>query len=427
MPKSKNPSGDVAEESPRIVDVPKTEHCADETLGINIKTQIGREIDLGRLCIPDSDNPRFHARATDMVGAGEERDGRACPESRVRRAVGKSVVATSILLVLFAGQSHAQSGSTGAASCTALNETHTITDLGVSQTETGSSIISWSFPSDVCIDGFRVAATPLDAYGKQDGETTYFTTELQSTAVPEVEYLRPYTFEVQVKLEDGRYGPKASTITTPYGSCTVEGTPGRIESLVVTEDDQGFNLHGGDTATVCWTPPVGGSCVDEYTLGRRMRARNDAEAFNDDFQWKFFTFERAGCHEVGGHVAGRVYDYGIRGTNTKNGTYGAVTAAEAFMRDSWVCVRGGNGYPRCSAGEQEQCAAMDCKEVSRLGLCGAPFVRSYDDKKKIVVQFCGEQCACNVPSAAEITQRSMLGRVPDGVLMDDAFACCSRP
>ncbi len=312
------------------------------------------------------------------------------------------------------------------ASCDPLNSSHALTDLNVSEAGAGTSVVSWSFPSGVCNQGFVVSVTPLDIFGKQDGETAYFETQLQSTSIPELEYLRPYIFKVKVKLDSDTYGPKASTLTTPYGSCTENGTPGRIETLAILADDQGFNLSNGDVATVCWTPPTDGACVDQYTLGRRLRARNDAEAFNEAYQWKFFTFDSPGCHEIEGHVPGRVYDYGIRASNTKNGTDGAVTAAEAFLTDAWVCVRGGNGYPQCSAGEQQQCTAMDCDDVAQMGLCGAPFVRSYDDARKIVVQFCSEQCACNAPRKVEIESLAVLGGVQQqGALVDESFACCS--
>lgn len=321
--------------------------------------------------------------------------------------------------------SYAQMGST--ASCDALNSTHALADLDVSKAEAGASVVSWSFPPEVCRQGFVVAVTPLDTYGKQDGDTAYFETQLQSTSIPELEYLRPYSFEVKVRLDGDRYGPKASTIATPFGNCTEDGTPGRIENLAILTDEEGFNLHDGDMATVCWTAPTDGACVDQYTLGRRLRARNDAEAFNEDYQWKFFSFDSAGCHEVEGHVPGRVYDYGIRGSNTRNGTDGAVTAAEAFLTDAWVCIGGGDGYQQCSAGEQQQCSAMDCDEVAKLGMCNAPFVRSYDEARKIVIQFCSEQCACNTPGPVELKSLSVLGRVQQGVLVDNAFACCSIP
>lgn len=336
----------------------------------------------------------------------------------------RGIVPAAALFLASPRASYAQTGDGSA--CVALNSTHALTDLDISQAEAGSSIVSWSFPSEVCNQGFVVSLTPLDMFGKRDAEPAYFETQLQSTSIPELEYLRAYEFEVNVKLDGDRYGPNAYKIITPYGTCTDDGAPGRIERLAILADDDGFTLRDGDVATVCWTRPTEGACVDQYTLGRRLRARNDAEAFNEEYQWKFFTFSEPGCHDLKGHTSGRVYDYGIRAYNAKNGTDGPVTAAEAFLNDAWVCVRGGNGYPQCSAGEQQQCAPMDCDDVAGLGLCGAPFVRSYDESKKIVVQFCSEQCSCNTPRPEEIESLAVLGGVQQqGALVDDSFACCS--
>lgn len=169
-------------------------------------------------------------------------------------------LASSLLLALaLAGRALAQPPSRA---CTPFNSTtDAIDDLVVSPSTTGSSVVSWSFPPEVCIDSFVVAATPLDSYGKVSGDTSYFTTMLQSTPVPELQVATPYRFEVQVKLAGGSGdGPKASTIATPFVGCTKpdaaggqEGVtnattstppPGRIGTLTVLQDEEGFNLNG---------------------------------------------------------------------------------------------------------------------------------------------------------------------------------------
>ena len=346
-----------------------------------------------------------------------------------------------------------------------------LSDLAVTSSSTGASVVSWSFPTDVCVGSYVVATTPLDDYGKVSGDTTYFQTPLQNTSVPELDFLRPYRFEVKVMLPDGSDGPTASTIAPPFVGCTpvdeavsaaasaaggnetsaaaVEPpAPGQIVTLAVLENDGGFNLSG-DKATVCWTPPTDGVCVESYTLGRRMQARNDAEAFNESFQWQFFTFEEAGCHEIGGHEAGRTYDYGVRGTasvrlneqrkDTGNATEstteatteavktlsGPVTAAQVFLTDAWKCVRGGSRYELC-AGAAGQCSPFDCAGVKEMGLCEASFVRKYDMDRKLVVQYCSDECSCSEPTGEEVARQAALAKLAAGTLVDDDFACCDR-
>ena len=163
-----------------------------------------------------------------------------------------------------------------------------------------------------------------------------------------------------------------------------------------------------------------------------MQARNDAEAFNEDFQWQFFTFQEAGCHEIDGHQAGRTYDFGIRGAarvqkgNETETLSGEVTAAQVFFADSWQCLRGGTGYELCAAGANRQCAPFDCDGINDMGLCGAPFVRKYDIDRKIVVQYCSETCSCEVPEAGELARVAALREVASGTLVSEDFACCNR-
>jgi hypothetical protein len=186
-----------------------------------------------------------------------------------------NIVSFSVILGFLLGVPLARSACSGA------DGSEEVLDLKVIPVVDGvDALVSWEYPMDICYQSFVIGITPLDTYGKIDGDVKYYETELQSTSIPELEPGRPYRFNVKVKYDENSYGAEASKIATPFGTCKENGTPGKVPVLVVQEQENGFNLDG-DTATICWTSPTSGACIDEYTLGRRMQARNDAEAFNE--------------------------------------------------------------------------------------------------------------------------------------------------
>jgi hypothetical protein len=280
-----------------------------------------------------------------------------------------------------------------------------------------SATLAWDYPEGVCFLDFRITATELNEYGKEVDDAGEFFTKLKSTEIPELKQGVPYRFTVEVHYGGDNYGASGSTVATPYIFCVEEGVPGAVENVVVKSQE-------GEEVTLCWAPPNGGGCVDEYTVGRRMKPRNDAEAFADAYQWKIEKFELPGCHTFKGHVDDRTYEYGIRGYNAASKSPGEPFVKEVHVASSWSCVPVAPYYEYCQAAKSKQCKPLDCEGIAANDLCGLPSVRKYDVEKKTVVQYCSMFCGCNTPDEEELETIETLDILNPNAVTQDDFACC---
>lgn len=303
-------------------------------------------------------------------------------------------------------------------SCIGASDKDTIEDLVVAALIADEATISWKYPDGVCYQDFQVTATALDSYGKETDDVIQFNTKLQSTLLPELIRGTPYKFDVQVHYGDDVYGASATKIATPYINCTTKGTPGKIEDFVVREQN-------GTDAVICWSvPPVGG-CIDEYTIGYRMKPSNDAEAFGDAFQWKISKKYQAGCHAFSGLTNERTYEYAVRGYNAASKASGEPSALTLYAADSWTCASVPTYYEYCSAAKKQECKPLDCEQIAENDMCNLPSVRKYDLQKKTVVQYCSMFCGCEIPDEEELANVEKLDGLGDQAIVPDDYACCA--
>jgi hypothetical protein len=67
----------------------------------------------------------------------------------------------------------------------------------------------------------------------------------------------------------------------------------------------------------------------------------------------------------------------------------------------------------CPAAAARLCNPMTCADVAKRGLCDTPFMRQTDWQKKMVTQFCSDECRC---AATPTLRQTLAGPAPD--------ACC---
>jgi len=258
------------------------------------------------------------------------------------------------------------------------------------------AILRWEYPEGVCILGFVVSATELDASGKDVKEVASFETALRNTLVPRLKNGVPYRFDVQVKYAKDAFGPSISNTTTPSIPCKQKGVPGPVEALSVVKQTP-------DSVEICWSAPVTGvGCVDEYIVGKRKKPRTDAEAFSEDFEWTISKTALPGCHTFTDHELNRPYEYGVQAYNAPSQTGGEAEVVNVYVTDSWRCLPVGTYYPPCQAAVDGVCQALDCSEIAAEDKCDLPSVRKYDTLRKTVVQYCSSVCPCDVPDEEEI-------------------------
>lgn len=258
------------------------------------------------------------------------------------------------------------------------------------------AILRWEYPEGVCILGFVVSATELDASGKDVKEVASFETALRNTLVPRLKNGVPYRFDVQVKYAKDAFGPSISNTTTPSIPCKQKGVPGPVEALSVVKQTP-------ESVEICWSAPVTGvGCVDEYIIGKRKKPRTDAEAFSEDFEWTISKTALPGCHTFTDHELNRPYEYGVQAYNAPSQTGGEAEVVNVYVADSWRCLPVGTYYPPCQAAVDGVCQALDCSEIAAEDKCDLPSVRKYDTLRKTVVQYCSSVCPCDVPDEEEI-------------------------
>lgn len=291
----------------------------------------------------------------------------------------------------------------------------------------GQADISWEFPFDVCVYRFLVEATPLDANGGARGDSEYFRTpsgversfELPSDVLAAG---TQYRIRVQVEYAEDFFGPEESIIGVPFIKCEANGTPGVPFNFWVTNQSwEGYAMVDG-SMEVCWAPSQTSSagCPDEYTLAIRVQPTSPSDLFNEMYDWRFETFDTAGCYRIKGIERGRMYDLGIRAYNAANMTSGDVAVIQRYATDRWECVEQNGYYELCPAARNQQCQPMTCDEIAANKLCDHPSVRKYDSEKFTAIQYCAESCGCSVPDKDEI--RNVPNFQPD---MDDRV-CCRR-
>jgi len=302
--------------------------------------------------------------------------------------------------------------------CVAASNEDVIEDLEVNAVVRDEATISWKYPEGVCFQNFRVTATALDSFGKGTDDVIQFNTKLRSTSLPELKRGIPYRFDVDVKYGNENYGASATKVATPYINCTTKGTPGKIDDFVVREQN-------GTSAEICWSIPENGACIDEYTLGYRMKPSNDAEGFGDAFQWQISKKYQAGCVVFNGLTNERTYEFAIRGYNEASKKSGESTALTVYMADSWSCASIPTYYEICSAAKKKECKPMDCEQIAANEMCSLPSVRKYDVQKKTVVQYCSMFCGCEIPDEEELANVKKLSEMGDEAIVPDDYACCS--
>lgn len=302
--------------------------------------------------------------------------------------------------------------------CVAASQKDEITDLEVMVLVADEATISWKYPEDVCYQDFKVTATALDSLGKETDDVTEFTTKLQSTMVPELKRGIPYKFDVAVNYGDDFFGASATKVATPFINCTTKGTPQKIEDFVVREQN-------GSSAEICWSVPANGGCIDEYTVGHRMKPSNDAEAFGESFQWQLSKKYQAGCHTFTGLTNERTYEYAIRGYNAATKKSGETTALTLYVADKWSCASVPTYYQLCSAAKKQECKPLDCEQIAANDMCNLPSVRKYDIQKKVVVQYCSMFCGCETPDEEELLNVDKLNNIAEDAIVSDDYACCN--
>jgi len=304
------------------------------------------------------------------------------------------------------------------AACTAATSRDKIEDLDVSAIVLDQATISWKFPEDVCLEDFRITATALDSFGKETDDVIQFNTKLQSTVLPELNRGTPYKFDVEVNYGNDNFGASGTKVATPFINCSTKGTPRKIENFVLKEQN-------GSDAVICWSIPEEGGCIDEYSVGYRMKPSNDAEAFGEAFQWRILKKYQAGCHSFSGLTNQRTYDFAVRGYNEASQKSGEPSAITVYMADSWSCANVPTYYELCSAAKKQECKPLDCEQIAANDLCALPSVRKYDVEKKTVVQYCSMFCGCDVPDDEELENIEKLQELGEETVIPDDYACCS--
>lgn len=325
-----------------------------------------------------------------------------------RRASGCTFLATLVVVAALCVVSEA---------CIAASSKDMISDLEVIVIDTDQATISWKYPQDVCYEDFLVTATALDSLGKETSDVTQFNTKLQNTSIPELKKGTPYKFNVEVHYGDESYGASGTKIATPFVNCSSKGVPGKIEDFIVREQN-------GEDVVICWSVPSAGGCIDEYTVGRRMKPSNDAEAFGEAFQWQISKKSQAGCHTYNKHTNERMYEYAIRGYNSATKTSGESSALSVYVADSWSCASVPTYYDVCQAAKTQQCKPLDCEQIAANDMCSLPSVRKYDISKKTVVQYCSMFCGCDIPDEEEIANIAKLDSLGEEAIVTDDYACC---
>jgi hypothetical protein len=281
----------------------------------------------------------------------------------------------------------------------------------------GDATVSWEYPKGVCYLDFRVSYTALDGQERETGDVVEIFTDEKIVTVKGLEKGVPYRFTVEVHYGDYDFGDAASIIDTPNVACVENTKPDAVHSVEVKNQK-------GDAVTLCWKPPQNSGCIDEYTVGRRMKPRRNEDEFDDAYQWDTYKFELPGCHTFKGHVDGVTYEYEIRGYNEASKSPGEPFVKEVHVASSWSCVPVAPYYEYCQAAKSKQCKPLDCEGIAANDLCGLPSVRKYDVEKKTVVQYCSMFCGCNTPDDEELETLDTSN--PNESVVKNDFDCCKE-
>ncbi|KAI8111765.1 hypothetical protein M9435_004264 [Picochlorum sp. BPE23] len=298
-----------------------------------------------------------------------------------------------LLLVVCCGLPGMVWGADGA--CRGATSRDVLTNLQI-YSGNENAILMWEYPEGVCFLSFVVSATELDGSGQDVKEAASFETTLRNTLVPKLKNGIPYRFDVQVKYARDAFGPSISNTTIPSTPCKQKGEPGPVKGLSVVRQTP-------ESVEICWSAPEDGvGCVDEYIIGKRMKPRNDAEAFSEEFEWTIRKTALPGCHTFTDHELNRPYEYGVQAYNAPSQIGGEAKVVNVYVADSWRCLPLGTYYPTCQAAKDGVCEALDCSEIAAQDKCDLPSVRKYDALRKTVVQYCSSVCPCDVPDEEEI-------------------------
>lgn len=290
--------------------------------------------------------------------------------------------------------------------------------------------VSWEFNPEVCGHKWLVGFEPVER-----GDPLYLKTENvddRSIQVPVDAGLTPgakYRVKVQLEYARDAYGPETTVEAIPLASCQSNARPGAPSAFRITQQSsEGFYLSG-EGVEVCWAPSEepGHGCPDEFTVAVRRTPGSPGDLFNKAYDWRFETFETAGCHRLDGFASGASYDIGLRAYNAENRTSGDVSVLTQYLTDRWTCVAGDDSmrgdstkYEWCNAAKKSECTPMSCDQIRDEDMCGHPSVRRYDAKRHTVVQYCSMRCGCPTPDSDEI------GRIPYIQPDSNEWVCCLR-